>query len=75
MSLLSIVLMMNLRPQINKIFVVTFGIFISVLIYYINHFFGIIGRTETIPLLGSIWAPLLILFIISTVGLVKINEK
>jgi len=63
------------NPQINKIFVVTFGIFISVLIYYINHFFGIIGRTETIPLLGSIWAPLLILFIISTVGLVKINEK
>ena len=44
-------------------------------IYYINHFFGIIGRSETIPLMVSIWIPLLILLIISTVGLVRINEK
>lgn len=75
MSLLSVVLMMNLKSQTNKVFVITSGIFLSVLIYYINHFFGIIGRSETIPLLGSIWIPLVILFIISSVGLVKINEK
>ena len=75
MSLLSIVLMMNLKPQTNKVFVITLGIFISVIIYYINHFFGIIGRNESIPLLVSIWIPLVILFIISTVGLVRINEK
>ncbi len=75
MSLLSTVFMMNFKSQTNKIFVITFGIFISVLIYYINHFFGIIGRSETIPLMVSIWIPLLILLIISTVGLVRINEK
>ncbi len=75
MSLFSIVIMMNLTTQINKIFLIAVSIFISVLIYYINHFFGIIGRNETIPLLLSIWIPLLIIFIISTIGLVKINEK
>ena len=75
MSLFSIVIMMNLTSQTNKIFIIAFSILISVLIYYINHFFGIIGRNETIPLLVSIWIPLFLLFIISTIGLVKINEK
>lgn len=75
MSLLSVVMMMNLKVGVNRVFVITIGIFLSVLIYYINHFFGIIGRNETIPLLVSIWIPLLILFLISTIGLVKINEK
>ena len=75
MSLLSMVLMMNLKYQSNKLFILTAGIFVSVLIYYINHFFGMIGRGEKIPLVGSIWIPLTILLIISTIGLVKINEK
>jgi len=75
MSLFSIVIMMNLTAQTNKIFIIAFSILISVLIYYINHFFGIIGRNETIPLLVSIWVPLFLLLIISTIGLVKINEK
>jgi lipopolysaccharide export system permease protein len=75
MALFSIVLMMNLNTQINKIFLIAISIFISVLIYYINHFFGIIGRNETVPLLVSIWIPLLILLIISIIGLVKVNDK
>jgi lipopolysaccharide export system permease protein len=75
MSLFSIVIMMNLTTQINKVFLIALSVLISVLIYYINHFFGIIGRNETIPLLASIWIPLFILFTISTIGLVKINEK
>ena len=75
MSLLSVVFMLNFKAQTRKIFVITFGIFISVLIYYINHFFGIVGRTEAIPLSISIWIPLVILLIVSTVGLVRINEK
>ena len=36
MSLLSIVLMMNLKPQTNKVFVITLGIFISVIICCYN---------------------------------------
>ena len=75
MSLLSVVFMLNFKAQTRKIFVITFGIFISVLIYYINHFFGIIGRSEAIPLSISIWIPLIILLIVSTAGLVRINEK
>jgi lipopolysaccharide export system permease protein len=75
MALFSIVIMMNLTAQTNKVIIIAFSILISVLIYYINHFFGIIGRNETIPLLVSIWIPLFLLFLISAIGLVKINEK
>ncbi len=75
MSLLSVVLMMNMNLQTNKVFLTTVGILISVIIYYINHFFGIIGRNETIPLIMSIWTPLIILLIITAIGLVKINDK
>ena len=64
MSLLSIVMMMNLKSGLNRIFNNYWYIFIS---FYLLHksFFGIIGRSEAIPLLLSIWIPLLILLIIS----------
>ena len=75
MSLLSIVMMMNLKSGLNRIFLITIGIFLSVFNLLHKSFFGIIGRSEAIPLLLSIWIPLLILLIISMVGLIKINEK
>ena len=75
MSILSIVLMMNIKFQKSKIIYIVFGILLSVTIYYINYFFGIIGKNERIPLLVALWLPLLILSIISITGLIKINEK
>lgn len=75
MSILSMILMMNIKHQQNKILYITLGILISVSIYYINYFFGIIGKNERLPLLIALWLPLIILTLISTIGLIKINEK
>ena len=75
MSILSMVLMMNIKFQKSKIIYITFGIFVSVSIYYINYFFGIVGKNERLPLLIALWLPLIILIIISAIGLIKINEK
>ena len=75
MSILSIVLMMNIKFQRNKVIFIVLGVLISVSIYYINYFFGIIGKNERIPLLIALWIPLLILSIISMIGLIRINEK
>ena len=75
MSILSIVLMMNIKFQKNKVIFIVLGILISVSVYYVNYFFGIIGKNERIPLLVALWIPLLILSIISTIGLIRINEK
>lgn len=74
-SLLSAILMMNINYQKPKLFLIVVGILISVLIYYINFFFGTMGKNEKIPLIISVWIPLIILVIISLIGLVRINEK
>ena len=69
------VLMMNIKYQKSKIIYITLGIIISVSVYYINYFFGIIGKNERLPLLIALWLPLVILVMISTIGSIKINEK
>ena len=51
------ILMLKTRYNKSKIFHVTLGILISVLIYYINHFFNVIIETQNVPYLLSIWGP------------------
>ena len=72
---LSAILMLNLNFQKPKIFFIVIGILLSVIIYYINFFFGTMGKNEKIPLLVSIWTPILTLSIISLIGIIRINEK
>ena len=69
------ILMLKIKYNKSKIFNITFGILISVIIYYINHFFNVIIETQNIPYLFSIWGPQLIIFMIVTINLVRINEK
>ena len=72
---LSAILMLNLNYQKPKLFFIILGILLSVIIYYINFFFGTLGKNEKIPLLVSIWTPIVILSIVSLIGVVRINEK
>ena len=51
------------------------GVLISVIINYMMNFFGIIGKNEKVTITLSIWGPLIILFLISLIGLIRINEK
>ena len=61
--------------QINgNTFKIAVGLF-SVIIYYINNFFYVLGGTEKINLSTSIFIPLIILIFINSVMIVKINEK
>jgi lipopolysaccharide export system permease protein len=50
-------------------------LFMSVIIYYMNNFFIIMGNTEKIPILISIWMPLIALLLLNSISVVKINEK
>ena len=74
-SVLTSILMLNIKHQKPKIFLVVLGILISVFIYYVNFFFGALGKNEKIPLYVSVWAPIIILIIVSSIGIVRINEK
>ena len=45
------------------------------IIYYVHYFLGVLGKSEKIPISVSIWMPIILLTIISSIGLVRINEK
>ncbi|AFS47066.1 permease YjgP/YjgQ family [alpha proteobacterium HIMB5] len=75
MTILTSILMLNIRHQKPKILIIVIGILLSVSIYYINFFFGAMGKNEKVPLMIAVWTPILILSLISLIGLVRINEK
>ena len=75
MTLLSAIIMFNSKYKKSKIFNIILGISFSVIIYYINYFSGLLGETKKIPIILSVWLPLIVLMLISLIGLVRLNEK
>ena len=75
MTILSSIIMLNTRSFTNNSLKISIGLFLSVIIYYLNNFFSVLGKTEKIPLTFSVWMPLLFLLIINVLMTYKINEK
>ena len=74
-TIFSAIIMFNIGYQKNSFFNITMGIFLSVIIYYINYFLNILGTNGKIPLIISIFMPLFLLLIINFISIIKINEK
>jgi lipopolysaccharide export system permease protein len=74
-TIFSSIIMFSIGYQKNTFFKITFGIFLSVIIYYVNYFFNILGTNEKIPLMLSVFMPLIILTIINFTSIIKLNEK
>ena len=70
MTILSATIMMNIKHQKPKIFYIVCGILFSVIIYYIQFFFSVLGKSERIPINLSIWLPIILLLIISLIGII-----
>ena len=75
MTIFSSIIMLNIKHQKPKIFYAVGGVLVSVLIYYMNFFFGALGKNEQIPIFLSIWLPVFLISIISLIGTVRLNEK
>ncbi len=75
MTILGFIIINKLKAVKSKFFVIIFGIFVSVVVYYLNYFSSLLGTNGVLPIYLSIWAPLLILFLICNIGLLKINEN
>ena len=75
MTILGYIVINKIKNFKSRFFVIIFGIFISVLVYYMNYFSGVLGNNGTLPIYLSVWAPLLILFLICNIGILKINEN
>jgi len=74
MTLLGFLIMLKFTFIKTKFFTVVIGVIVSVIVYYINYFSSIFGANETLPIGLSIWLPHLILLLICTIVLVRINE-
>lgn len=75
MTIISMLIMINNRFKKKILLNLLLGIFISVLVYYISHFSSLLGENGRLPIILSIWFPVIVLFIISTIGMVRLNEK
>lgn len=75
MVIISATIMFNTRKFKSSTLKISFGLFLSVLIYYLNNFFHVLGNTEKISYIASVWVPILILTFINAITIFKINEK
>ena len=75
MVCIAAILMLNIKQTNSKIVNLLLGIFISVLIYYVNFFFNLLSESQKIPIMTSVWGPQILLILISSISLIKINEK
>ena len=68
-------IMFNIKNIKSSTFKISIGLFFSVIIYYLNNFSYVLGETERISLILSVFFPLLILTIINSLMIYKVNEK
>ena len=75
LTILSAIIMFNLSNDKPLIFHIALGILMSVIIYYMNFIFSSLASNGKIPIITSIFFPILILSFFTIIGLIDINEK
>ena len=75
MVLLSGVFTLGTRVKESNIKYVFIAILASVLIFYFNDFSAALGKTGKLPIEISVWMPIVIIFIFSSVGLIHANQR
>ena len=75
MTLFSACMMMRIKYLNSSTVKILFGLFFSVIIYYLNNFFYVLGSSERLPLEFAVFLPILILISINSLLIHKINEK
>ena len=75
MVLLSGVFTLGMTFKENNWSYVFIAIITSVLIFYFNDFSAALGKTEKLPILISVWMPIVIIFIFSGAGVIHANQK
>ena len=75
MTLLAGVIVLNIKYRGGYFGYVFVAVILSVIIFYLNDFSKALGETEKISLIMSVWTPVTLVFIISSIGMVYVNEK
>ena len=75
MTGLASILTMNALKKSNNFKFIIVGLISTVLIFYFKDFSIALGQTDRIPLILSIWAPIIVLSLFILIGVLQINEK
>ena len=74
-AIFSSLIMLNIKKIQSSTFKISLGLFLSVIIYYLNNFSYVLGGTERISLFLATFIPLIFLAIVNSMMLNKVNEK
>ena len=75
LTVLSSVIMFYFKKDRSLFFHILLGILMSVIIYYISFLFNSLGNNGKVPIIWSIFLPILFISIFAIIGLIRVNEK
>ena len=75
MTSLAAILTMNTLKRSDNIKYIVIGLLVSVVIFYFKDLSLALGQTNRIPLVISVWAPVIALSLFTAIGVIQINEK
>ncbi len=73
-ALASILILHTMKNSENLSFIII-GLVLSVIIYYLKDLSLALGKTDRIPLILSIWTPIIAMSFFTLIGVIQINEK
>ena len=75
MTALASILTMNTLKKSNNFRFIIVGLILTVLIFYLKDLSIALGQTDRLPLILSIWSPVIALSFFIFIGVLQINEK
>ena len=75
MTAIAAILTMHTHKKSDNLKFIIIGMVISLLVYYLKDLSIALGKTDRIPLILSVWAPVIALSFFTFIGVLQINEK
>ncbi len=75
MTVIATIIMVYNKFKHKLLFNLFIGILFSVIVYYLGHFTNLLGENGKLPIILSVWFPVLMLLSLSIVGVIRLNEK
>jgi len=75
MILLSTIFTIGINKDYNTLMYLFFGLIIGFILYFLNDLSIAIGLSNKLPLLVSVWSPVIVIIFLCTINLIKINEN
>lgn len=75
MTAIASILTMNTLKRSDNLRFIVFGTLICVVVFYLKDLSLALGQTDRIPIILSVWSPVIALSFFSFIGILQINEK